>query len=88
MKELSKRNDIKFNFDDIINLCEFMIRDQLYIEAYCYILAIVNSYVQMFNGNERKNNFQPAHKISKMLGMLISLFAKVTFVNKYCYKYF
>ena len=59
MEELSKTNDIKFNFDDIINLCEFMIRDQLYIEAFCYILAIVNSYVQMFNENERQNNFQP-----------------------------
>ena len=88
MEELSIRSDIKFNFGDIINLCEFMIRDHLYIEAYCNILAIVSSYVQMFNENERQNNFQPAHKISKMLGMLISVFAEVTFVNKYCKNYF
>ena len=88
MEELSRKSDIKFNYDDIINLCEFMIRDHLYIKAFCYIHAIINLYVLLHNESERKNNFQPADKISKILGMIVSIAAEVIFFNKFFSKIF
>ena len=54
-----------------------MIRDHRYIEAYCYIHASSDHYSQLISDGER-NNFQSAHKISKMLGMALCVFAKVT----------
>ena len=56
-----------------------MIRDRLYIQAYCYIQAIVYYHTSLVAG-ERKNNFQSAYKVSKILGMALSVFAEVNLV--------
>ena len=81
LEKLSKRSDVKFNCDDILSLCEHMIRDHRYIEAYCYIQATNDHYSQLIVNGER-NNFQTAHKISKMLGMTLCVFAEVTIEKK------
>ena len=79
LKKLSIKPDVVFDYDDIIGLCEFMIRDRRYIEAYCCVRATVWIYSNLVADGKR-DNFQSASKISKMLGMELAIFAEVTSV--------
>ena len=79
---MSQRNDIHFNFDDITCLCEFLVRDHRYIEAYCYIYAIIKCCSERIIIGRIGNNFLTARKVSKLLGMLGRVFSEVTHLNK------
>ena len=71
-----------FNLDDIACLCEFMVRDHLYVEAYCYIQAIIDCYSKLLMVHGVGNTFKSAHKISKLLGMVTSVFSEVTLLSR------
>ena len=70
-----------FNFDDVTFLCEFMIQNNHYIEAYCYIKAIIDFYMKLIIRRIRVN-LQSFDKISKLLGMAECVFVEVTHLNK------
>ena len=59
-----------------------MVREHRYIEAYCYIKAIIKCRSRRLNLGSIRNNFLSTFKVSKLLGMAECVFAKVTHLNK------